>query len=72
MAKTIKVYEVLFHSDNPSQAYAGAFGDGSFIQRFRKEADAVRFAASHEYYGKPCTVGGIDAPKRLAQRWGVC
>ena len=31
MTKTIQVFEVLFHSDNPALAYAGAAGDGSFI-----------------------------------------
>lgn len=68
--KTVTVFEVLFHND--ATPYAGAAGDGSFIQRFRSETEANRFAASRTYYGKPCTVGRVDAPRKLAQRWGVC
>lgn len=69
--KGITVFEVIYHND--ATPYAGAAGDGSFIERFRKEADAARFAASRTYYGKPCTVLQThNVPRKLAQRWGLC
>lgn len=71
MAKPITVYEVLWHSDDPSQAYAGPAGDGSFTYRTREQADAVRFAAGKHYYGKDATVREESVPRRLAQRWGL-
>jgi len=66
--KTIRVYEVLYYAgdDGPS----GPAGDGSFIERFRSKADAERFAAGRTYYGRPAKVESVDAPRRLAQRWG--
>ena len=68
--KTRTVHEVVYtREDGPE----GVAGDGSFIQRFRgsEHAAAERFAASHTYYGNPCTVLADDVPIRFAQRWGV-
>ena len=63
---------VLYHvDDDHPQAHGGAFGDGSFIARFRSRAEADRFARGKDYYGKPATVREDRAPRRLAQRWGV-
>jgi hypothetical protein len=70
-SKTIKVFEVLYHSDNPRDAYAGAAGDGSFIARFRKRADAEAFARGKRCYSGDASVSECDAPRRLAQRWGL-
>jgi hypothetical protein len=68
--KTYTVFEVIYHND--STPYAGAAGDGSFIERFRREPDAVQFAKSREYYGKPASVSRVDSvPARLAKRWGL-
>ncbi len=72
-SKTVRVWEVIYHSDEERLAHAGAAGDGSFIERFagkRGEADAQAFAAGRTYYGKPAEVDVVDAPKRLAARWG--
>jgi len=68
--KTVTVHELIFHND--ATPYAGAAGDGSFIQRFRSKTEAERFAASRHYYGKPCSVLTTDVSRKLAQRWGVC
>jgi hypothetical protein len=71
MAKPITVFEVLWHSDNPDQAYAGAAGDGSFIYRTRNRKDAERFAAGKRCYSGDASVLESSVPRRLAQRWGL-
>lgn len=71
MAKHILVFEVLWHSDEPSQAYAGPAGDGSFTYRTRKKVEADRFAVGKHYYGKDASVRESAVPRRLAQRWGL-
>lgn len=82
--KTYTVFEVIYHvPDDSPQAYGGAAGDGSFIERFRKEPEALRFAAGREYYGKPASLWRCEAdhaPKRcgcddslaIAKRLEVC
>lgn len=70
MAATVTVFEVLYHSDDPSYAHAGAAGDGSFVERFRKRGDADRFAAGKCCYGRPATVTESVVSRRLARRWG--
>lgn len=68
--RIVTVFSVMFHSD--SRPYAGACGDGSFIQRFRDELTAKDFAIGRHYYGKPAKVTREDdVPLKLAQRWGV-
>ncbi len=70
--KPCTVHTVLWHSDNPRDAYAGPMGDGSFTQRFSRLSDAQAFAAGRRYYSKPATVQtDTDVPRHLAQRWGV-
>lgn len=71
--KTKRVWEVLYHSDDPSKAHGGAFGDGSFIERFAGkdgETRANAFAAGRMYYASPAKASFVDAPLRLARRWG--
>ena len=59
--ETYTVYEVIYHNDSTP-----------YIERFRKESEAVSFAYRREYYGKPASVSRVDSvPARLAQRWGV-
>lgn len=69
---TVRVFEVLYHvpDDHPS-AHGGAAGDGSFIFRTRDEAEATRFASNQRYYGARVKVEAIDAPRKLAKRWGL-
>lgn len=71
--KTYTVYEVLYHvADDSRMAYAGAAGDGSFIERFRKESEALAFAKVRDYHGQQARVTRVDSvPARLAKRWGV-
>jgi hypothetical protein len=71
MAKTVKVFEVLYHSDEPHHAYAGAAGDGSFIYRTRKRSDAESFARGKRCYSGDASILESDVPRRLAQRWGL-
>jgi len=60
------VYEVLYHvSDDHPQAYGGAFGDGSFIARFRSKSAAEKFAAVNDAKVEEC----LNVPKRLIDRW---
>lgn len=65
-SKTVKVYEILV--DGPGE---GAAGDGTFIRRTRDQREANRIAASSTCYGRPATVSEVDAPRHLAQRWGL-
>ena len=67
--KTVKVYEVGYYAgdDGPS----GPCGDGIFIARFRDRRDAERFATGKTMWAGPARVSEVDAPVRLAQRWGV-
>jgi hypothetical protein len=67
--KTTTVYEVLYHDDH--SPYAGAAGDGSFIARFRRQADAEKFASAHRCYGRPATVTTTDASPAQLRRWGL-
>ncbi len=71
-SKTVRVYEVLF--DGPADGPPGPAGDGTFTQRFRKDQEeaAKAFAKANTYYGKPAKVSPTDAPRRVAQRWGMC
>lgn len=64
-----KVFAVLF--DGPEDGPAGPAGDGTFIQRFSRKADADAFAKCHTTYGKPAAVDEDVVPARLAARWGV-
>lgn len=71
--KTYTVYEVIYHvADDSPQAYGGAAGDGSFIDRFKKESEAIAFAKCRNWYGQRASVTKVDGvPRRLAQRWGL-
>lgn len=71
-SKTVKVYEVLYVvDDDHPQSHGGAMGDGSFIARFRKQADAEAFASGKRCYSGPAKVHADEVPRRIAQRWGV-
>ena len=48
--KTYTVYEVIWHCD--ARPYGGAAGDGSFIERFRKEPEATAFAKLERKVGR--------------------
>ena len=63
---TVRVYEVL--ADGAGE---GPAGDGTFVRRFRDKGDAERFASGATCYGQPTSVNACDAPRRLAQRWGL-
>lgn len=65
------VFSVLYHvDDDDPRAYGGAFGDGSFIARFRSEARAAAFARGRTYYGRPAEVQREDnVPARILARW---
>ncbi len=69
-AKLVKVFEVMIDGKG-----AGAAGDGTHIMRFpgtkKGEADANALAAESTCYGSPAKVSTTDAPRHLAQRWGV-
>ncbi len=67
MAKLVKVWEVL--ADGPGE---GPAGDGTFVRRFRSEAEATRFAKSATLYGQsnvPVTL--VEVSRQLASRWGM-
>lgn len=68
MAKSVKVFEVLYH--NHERPYAGAAGDGSFIERFRSESAAKSFSKGKTYYGGAATVSMVEVPRHIAARWG--
>ncbi len=65
--KTIKVFEVLFYDERSP----GAAADCHHVRRFRKRAEADTFAAGRTCYGSPAEVHEVDAPMRLARRWGL-
>lgn len=69
MEKTYTIFEVLYRNDNTQ--YGGAFGDGTYIARFKKRANADKFAAENQCYGDgPATVQTVsDVPRRLIDRW---
>lgn len=65
--KTYTVYEVLADGSGDGPAC-----DGTYISRFKRAADAQRFASRSTCYGKPATVSvRNDVPKRLMDRWGL-
>ncbi len=66
--KTIRVYEVLHYlgDDGPS----GPMGDGHMVTRFNSKRGAETFARGKTCYGKPAHVDAVDAPVRVANRWG--
>lgn len=66
MARTIRVYEVLYIGSR-----AGIAGDGSAIYRTRDRRQAEEFAAGKRCYSGPATVEAVDVPAHIAQRWGV-
>jgi hypothetical protein len=63
---TVRVYEVLYDTESEGPA-----GDGTVIARFRKEREAETFARGETCYGRPAKASPVDAPRRLAQRWGM-
>lgn len=72
MVKKITVFEVMWQvPDGHPQAYGGAGGDGTFIERFRQEDLAQAFAKGRFYCGQPAVVGRYEASRELARRWGV-
>lgn len=66
MAKTIRVWEVLVDTNG-----AGPAGDGTIVRRFRSEKEAKSVASSSTCYGRPAEAKPFDAPRRLAERWGL-
>jgi hypothetical protein len=66
MAKDVTVYEVL--ADGEGQ---GPAGDGTYVRRFRTEAEALAFAKVSTCYGGKCRVQTCVAPRALARRWGI-
>lgn len=50
---------------------AGPAGDGTFVQRFRSEREAERFAKQNTCYGREAKAIRNEVPRRLAQRWGM-
>lgn len=64
--RTVTVYEVLADIDGEGPAC-----DGTKVFRFRSKRDADAFAAKATCYGRPASVDAFDAPRRLAQRWGM-
>jgi hypothetical protein len=63
---TVRVYEVLHDGKGDGPA-----GDGTFIRRFRTQLDADEFARTATAYGQPAKVTSVDAPRHVAQRWGM-
>jgi len=64
--RLIRVYEVLADT-----AGEGPTGDGTVVFRFRRKREAEQFAARSTCWGRPAAVQAHDAPRRLAERWGV-
>lgn len=65
-AGTVTVWEVLYFCDG-----AGRYGDGVATARFRSERDAKAFAAGKRYYSAPAEATRTEAPRKVAQRWGL-
>ena len=64
--RTVTVYEILFDGTG-----SGAAGDGTHTYRTRDECEAREFAARNTCWGQPATVSSVNAPLRIARRWGV-
>ncbi len=63
---TVRVYEVLYDT-----MFDGPTGDGTVIARFRGQREADHFASRNTCYGRPAKASPVDAPRKLAQRWGM-
>ena len=63
---TVRVYVVVYNCDGP-----GNMGDGIAVARFKRKADAERFAAGQSCYSGAAQVTDNDVPRKLAVRWGV-
>lgn len=70
---TVRVYEVLHDGDYTPRSSMGdgAAGDGTFIRRFRTKQEAELFAGTATLYGGPVRVVCCDAPRHIAERWGM-
>ncbi|MBK6854657.1 MAG: hypothetical protein IPG93_24565 [Burkholderiales bacterium] len=69
--KTKVVFEILYTvADDHPMAHGGPAGDGSFVERFRKRADAEKFAKTKTFHGKPSQVRETEVSAMLARRWG--
>ncbi len=64
--KTVKVFTTIVDGKG-----SGPAGDGTFVARFRTRTAAEQFIAGRTYYGNAPTIDEEDAPRRLAERWGV-
>jgi hypothetical protein len=75
MARSVKILETVYHSDNPKDVHAGAAGDGSFIVRFkatkegRKEAEV--FVKGKTYFSGPATITESTVSLSAAKRYGL-
>jgi hypothetical protein len=61
------VYEVV--TDDPSNPFGGAAGDGSFVARFKNAKEAEYWASAHTHNGRACQVSSCDVSRKLAARW---
>jgi len=63
---TVTVYTVLYDGEGQGPA-----GDGTHTYRSGDKRQAMSWASSHTCYGKPAQVDVSQAPRRLAERWGL-
>ena len=63
-AKTIRVYEVCVDTEDD-------YNGNMRTVRFRDEKEANRVASQNTCWGRPAKVTPYDAPRALAQRWGL-
>ena len=64
--RTVKLYEVLADTDA-----AGPAGDGVQVFRFHDKRTAEDFAARSTSWGNPTKAIEVNAPLRIARRWGM-
>jgi hypothetical protein len=65
-ARTVKVWEVIYDGKG-----SGPSGDGTFIYRTRDQREAEAFAKQHTAWGRPTKAQMTEAPKHIAERWGI-
>ena len=70
--KLYPVFEIIV--DGRPGGPAGPAGDGTFIQRFRTQREALEYVSvfGATTYGRPTQVGEAHmVPRRLMERWGL-
>jgi hypothetical protein len=75
MARTTKILETVYHSDDPKLAHAGPAGDGSFTKRWRSNnegrKEAEEFIKGKRYYAGKATLEEREVSAEQMRRYGL-